>query len=170
MDFSPTGRALAAAVLLALAACNPFGARGTPFGRTSVHAVRRPNGPADARWAATLVGPATAAGPGAPMGSATMRAGSDDGKTYVAVGLLRATPGAVHPWRLRRGPCGADAGGFGSADAYGALVVDDGGRATGSATVPVPTPTAGRYHVTVGASAARPDAAVACGDFALAAR
>jgi hypothetical protein len=167
MHAPPFARVLATVALVAPAACNPFGPRGTPFGRTSAHEVRQTNGPGDARWAATLVGPATAGGPGTPMGSATMRAGSDDGNTYVAVELVRATPGAVHAWQLRRGPCGADAGAFGSADAYRALAVDDRGRAAGSATVPVATPTAGQYHVTVGASAARPGAATACGDFAL---
>jgi hypothetical protein len=158
---------LAAAGVLALAACNPFGARGTPFGRSPVHQVRASSRAASARWTAILAAPDAAA---RGRGSAAMTGGFDHRHTYVSVDLWDAVPAGVHPWQLRRGRCGADEGAFGPDAAYRALTVNAEGRASSSATIPLPPPPGGRYYVRVGASAARPDTSVACGDLAAAAR
>jgi hypothetical protein len=161
---------LTAAGALALAACNPFGARGTPFGRSPVHEVRASSRAAAARWTATLAAPGAPDSAGGGRGSAAMTGGSDDRSTYVSVDLEHAVPAGVHPWQLRHGRCGADEGAFGPADAYRVMTVAAGGRASSSATVPLPPPTGGRYYVNVGASVARPETSVACGDLAVTAR
>ena len=159
--------ALAAGGALALAACNPFGAYGTPFGRSAVHQVRAPSAAAGTRWAATLTTPGVPGDVAGRRGAAVMTGGSDNRHTYVAVDLLHAVPAGVHPWQLRRGRCGADEGAFGAADAYRTMTVDVEGRASSSARVPLPPPRGGRYYVKVGASAARPETSVACGDLAV---
>jgi hypothetical protein len=162
--------ALTAAGALALAACNPFGAYGTPFGRSRVHQVRAQSQAAGARWAATLAGPASPGYAAGRRGSAVMTGGFDERNTYVSVDLRHAVPAGVHPWQVRRGRCGADEGAFGPADAYGVLTVDAEGRGSSSTTVPLPTSRGGRYYVDVGASTARPNTSVACGDLAITAR
>jgi hypothetical protein len=155
---------------LALGACGPFGAYGTPFERAPVHRVSRPDRAAGAHWVATLASADTPTAAGERKGSATMTGGSDGRNTYVAVDLLHAAPGGVHPWRLRRGQCGVDGGAFGPAEGYRTMTVDDQGRASGSVTVALATPTEGRYYVTVAASAAHPETTIACGNLARTAR
>ncbi len=155
---------------LALAACGPFGAYGTPFEQAPVHPVSRPNRAAGAHWAATLATIDTPPGAGEQKGSATMTGGFDDRNTYVAVDLRHAAPGGVHPWQVRRGRCGVDGGAFGPAEGYRTMTVDDEGRAASSVTVPLATPTGGQYYVTVAASAAHPETTIACGDLARTAR
>jgi hypothetical protein len=99
-------------------------------------------------------------------GTAAMTPGSNAGNTRVSVDLSNASPGGVHPWRLRRGQRGQDSGVFGVADAYKSLTVDAEGRASGAVTVPLAMPTEGRYYVSVAASAANPETIVACGNLA----
>jgi hypothetical protein len=159
--------ALTATGVLVVAACNPFGPHGTPYGRSAVHQVGAPQAAAGMRWAARLAAPGPAGNAAAGRGTATMTGGSDDPTTYVSVDLLHAAPAGEHPWQLRRGRCGADDGAFGPADAYRVLRVDAEGRASSSATISLPTLRGGRYYVAVGASAAHPDTSVACGDLAI---
>ena len=64
------------------------------------------------------------------------RAATPD-NTNVALVLANASPGGMHPWQLHRGQCGTDDGVFGSASDYKTLKVDEQGRASGSATVPI---------------------------------
>jgi hypothetical protein len=158
---------IAAAGAVALAACNPFSAHGTPFARSPVYQVRTQTAAAGARWAATLATPGAPGVANAGRGSAAMTGGFDDRNTYVSIDLLHATPAGVHPWALRRGRCGADEGAFGPADAYRTMTVDAAGRASSSATVPQATLVGGRYYVTVAASAGSPETSVACGDLAI---
>ena len=55
---------------------------------------------------------------------------------------------------------------FGASDAYKALTVESGGRATGIATVQLRTPNTGSHFVVVQASLANPETVVACGNLA----
>jgi hypothetical protein len=99
-------------------------------------------------------------------GQISMSPGSNAGNTNVALLLANASPGGLHPWQPHRGQCGTDEGVFGSAEAYKTLKVDEYGRATGSASVPLVMPSDGRYFVSVGASAANSQTIVACGNLA----
>lgn len=153
---------VAAAAMLALTACNPFR---SPFRQAPVVEVTR-DANVNARWNATLASPASLAGAVQIRGSAEMTPGSNGGNTKVSLDLSNASPGGVHPWQLRMGQCGADEGVVGQADAYKAIKVDDEGKANSSVTLPMVMPTDGRYHVSVGASAANPGTIVACGNLA----
>lgn len=143
---------------LALAACNPFH-------RDPVTEVTRDLNQ-NSRWQATLVTPGALAGAVQMRGTATMQPAANGQETRLAVSLTNATPGGEHPWRVHRGQCGADEGGFGMTDAFKPVRIDDKGRGEASATVPGMTPTMGGYHVTVRASAANPETVVACGNLA----
>ena len=147
-----------ALALLALAACNPFK-------RDPVVEVSR-DANINLRWNARLTSPANLVGVVQMGGSALMQPGSSSSNTRVAVELTNASPGGSHPWQVHYGQCGEDAGVFGSAQSYGMLKVDDDGRATSATTLPLVTPTEGRYYVSVGASAANPSTIVACGNLA----
>jgi hypothetical protein len=162
MNRSPLLLVLTSAALTT-AACNPFR---SPFKQAPVVQVTTRDANANARWNATLASPENLVGAVQMKGSAAMTPGSNAGDTRVSIDLSNATPGGVHPWQLRRGQCGIDDGVFGAADAYKSLTVDDQGRATGSANVPLVMPTDGHYYVRVGASAANPETVVACGNLA----
>jgi len=153
---------LTAVAALALTACNPFR---SPFKSDPVVEVTR-DANVNSRWSGTLASPANLAGAVQMNGSVAMTPGTNSGNTRVSLDLSNASPGGLHPWQLRVGQCDSDGGVFGSADVYQALKVDDQGRASGSAMVPLVMPTAGRYHVSVGASAANPGTIVACGNLA----
>jgi hypothetical protein len=153
----------AAAAALALAACNPFR---SPFKQDPVVEVSTGDVNVNSRWNGTLASPASLAGAVQIRGSVAMTPGSNSGTTRMSVNLSNAAPGGVHPWQMRYGQCDADGGVFGPAEAYPALKVDEEGRASASATVPLAMPTDGSYHVRVSASAANPETIVACGNLA----
>ena len=117
------------------------------------------------RWHASLASPGSLAGVVQMGGVATM-VPAEDGGTGVSLVLENATAGGVHPWQVRRGACGADEGVLGPADAYEPIEVGDDGRASAAATLPLPTPTTGRYFVSVQASRENPALVVACGNLA----
>lgn len=148
---------------LALAACNPFR---SPMKQAPVVQVSTRDANANARWHGTLTSPSSLAGAVQMTGSIAMTPGPDAGATNVALVLANASPGGLHPWQMHRGQCGMDEGTFGTADAYKTLKVDEYGRASGSATVPLAMPTDGRYFVSVGASEANSSMIVACGNLA----
>ena len=159
-------RCLALTAVL-LASCNPFR---SPIKQRPVVEVSSGDVNANARWNGTLVSPLSLAGAVQMKGSASMTPGSNISKTDVTMSLSNASPGGVHPWQVHRGQCGADDGVFGPADAYRAIKIDDQGRASASATLPLSMPTAGLYYVSVGASAANAETIVACGNLAPPAR
>ena len=144
---------------LALTACNPFH-------RESAVEVSAKDVNLNTRWHATLASPADLAGAVQMNGTATMAPGAKGDNTEVVLVLANATPGGVHPWQLHLGQCGADEGIFGAADEYQPVTVDRSGRALATATVPLQTPTTGRYFVIVHASAANAAMTVACGNLA----
>jgi hypothetical protein len=148
---------------LAVVACNPFR---SPLKQAPVVQVSARDANINTRWHGTLTSPSALAGAVQMKGSIAMAPGSKSGDTYISVDLANASPGGVHPWQLHRGQCGADEGVFGMAGAYKSLTVDAEGRATGSVTVPLATPTTGLYFVSLGASAANPETIVACGNLA----
>ena len=154
---------LAAAGALALVACNPFR---SPLKQDPVVRVTTNDANVNARWHGTLASPSNLAGAVQMTGQISMSPGSSAGNTNVALLLANASPGGLHPWQLHRGQCGMDDGVFGSAEAYKTLKVDEYGRATGSANVPLVMPVDGRYFVSVGASEANAETIVACGNLA----
>ncbi len=143
---------------LTLASCNPF--HHEPVTEVT-HDVN-----VNARWRATLVTPATLVGAVQINGTAAMQPGRTTGNTDFSLSIANATPGGLHPWQVHHGQCGADDGILGAPGAYQPIKVGDDGRGKASATVPMTTPTSGSYFVTVQASAANPETAVACGNLA----
>jgi hypothetical protein len=115
------------------------------------------------RWNATL-SPATNSPDPDVAGTATVLGNADSSQTRVEIALSGATPGAGHPWHLHRGTCGDDQGIVGEASAYPPLTVGINGRATGTATLAVPTPRSGEYMINVHASPDDLGTIVACGN------
>jgi hypothetical protein len=148
---------------LALVACNPFR---SPLKQDPVVQVTTNDANVNSRWHGTLASPSNLAGAVQMTGQVSMAPGSSAGNTSVAVNLTNASPGGLHPWQLHRGQCGADEGVFGSAEAYKTLKVDENGRASSTANVPLIMPSDGRYFVSVGASAGNAETIVACGNLA----
>jgi hypothetical protein len=143
--------------LSALAACTPY--------RRDPAVELHPDGARVAsQWNGALAPPAGRGGAGALTGVVTATPGLDGTSTYVHVTLAGAPPGAAYPWQLREGPCGGSGPVVGTAGAYGPLAVNDQGRATAAATVPLRLGPGARYHVRVSASAADSGTVVACGD------
>jgi hypothetical protein len=151
--------ALTALTLLTLAACNPFV---RPYQRDPAVEMRRDGETMASQWNGTLA-PTPGSGERALSGVVTVTPGLDGTSTYVSLTLASAPPGTVYPWQLREGPCGGTGGVVGTAAAYGALAVNDQGRAAASATVPLHLTPGARYHVRLGAASA-PETAVACGE------
>ena len=148
---------------LALVACNPFR---SPMKQAPVVQVSARDANVNARWHGTLTSPSNLAGAVQMTGQISMSPGSSAGNTNVALLLANASPGGLHPWQLHRGQCGMDDGVFGSASDYKTLKIDEQGRASASANVPVVMPSDGRYFVSVGASEANASTIVACGNLA----
>jgi hypothetical protein len=147
--------------ILGLAACNPFRQQGAVELSTGDAAL-------NSRWHANLASPATLAGIVQMNGSASMAPAAEGGGTVVTLDLANASPGGVHPWEARSGQCGtmSDGGVFGIREAYKPLEIGSNGRASGSATVQIETPEAGRYFVVVHASDENSATVVACGNLA----
>ena len=148
---------------LALVACNPFR---SPLKQDPVVQVTTRDANINSRWHGTLTSPSNLAGAVQMTGSVSMSPGSNTGNTNVYLDLANASPGGMHPWQLHRGQCGTDDGVFGTTSDYKTLKVDENGRASGSATVPIVMPSDGRYFVSVGASEANASTIVACGNLA----
>ncbi|HTK48579.1 MAG TPA: hypothetical protein VL328_11455 [Gemmatimonadaceae bacterium] len=155
--------AVTAAGALAFAACNPFR---SPLKQDPVVQVTTNDANVNSRWHGTLASPSSLAGAVQMTGQVSMAPGSSGGNTNVVVLLANASPGGLHPWQLHRGQCGSDEGVFGSAAAYKTLKVDEDGRASSTATVPLMMPNDGQYFVSIGASAANAETIVACGNLA----
>ena len=154
---------IVAAGALALVACNPFR---SPLKQDPVVRVTTNDANVNSRWNGTLTSPSNLAGAVQMTGSISMSPGSSAGNTNVALLLANASPGGLHPWQLHRGQCGTDDGVFGSPEAYKTLKVDEYGRASSMANVPLVMPNDGRYYVSVGASVANAETIVACGNLA----
>jgi hypothetical protein len=154
---------IVAAGALALVACNPFR---SPLKQDPVVRVTTNDANVTSRWHGTLTSPSNLAGAVQMTGSISMSPGSSAGNTNVALLLANASPGGLHPWQLHRGQCGTDDGVFGSPEAYRTLKVDEYGRASSMANVPLVMPNDGRYYVSVGASVANAETIVACGNLA----
>ena len=148
---------------LALGACNPFR---SPLKQDPVVRVTTNDANVNSRWHGTLTSPSNLAGAVQMTGQISMSPGGSPGNTSVALLLANASPGGLHPWQLHRGQCGTSDGVFGTPEAYSTIKVDEFGRASSTANVPLVMPTDGRYFVSVGASAANPQTIVACGNLA----
>jgi hypothetical protein len=154
---------IAATGVLALAACNPLR---SPLNHAPDVKVSTRDANMNSRWHGELTSPSNLAGAVQMNGQISMTPDKNADRTNVAIVLANASPGGLHPWQVHRGQCGADEGVFGSASDYRTLKVDDHGRASSSATVPIVMPRTGNYFVSVGASEANPTTIVACGNLA----
>ena len=153
--------ALSAVTLLTLAACNPFVARYREDPKVQMHAD---GATVAAQWNGVLAPPAGRGGPVPFTGAVAATPGLDGTSTYVHVSLAGAPPGAAYRWQLREGPCAGSGAVVGTAGAYGALTVNEQGRAAAAATVPLRLSAGARYHVRVSASSADPETLAACGE------
>ena len=154
---------IAATATLAVAACNPFR---SPLKHEPVVQVTTQDANRNSRWHGQLTTPSNLAGAVQMTGQIALTPDKNPDNTNVSIVLANATPGGRHPWQLHRGQCGMDDGLFGTTANYKTLKVDEYGRATGSATVPIVMPNDGRYFVSVGASEANASTIVACGNLA----
>jgi CHRD domain len=116
-----------------------------------------------AQWTANLNPPANSPSPNA-AGTATVAGNTDGTQTRVEVNLTGAPPSGDLPWHLHRGTCGNDQGIVGESTKYPPLSVGMDGKASGSATLDVPTPKAGEYMINVHASATDLGTIIACGN------
>jgi hypothetical protein len=119
------------------------------------------------RWNATLATPAQLAGATQVRGNGWMaERDGDSTRTEASVSIENAVPGGVHPWHVHLGQCGNDRGIFGQPDAYDPLEVGGDGKATATAELSVPTPSAGQYFINVHASPNNLGTIIACGNLA----
>jgi hypothetical protein len=119
------------------------------------------------RWNGTLSTPSQLAGALQIRGQGWMGADEKNSdQTRAGVEIANAAPGGVHPWHVHRGQCGSDQGVFGPADAYQPLKVDNDGKASSEAELPVALPRSGSFFVNVHASKNNMGTIVACGNLA----
>ena len=135
-----------------------------PAAPTAQVADRNTEANVGSRWHVAFASPDASARPPEMDGWASMRSGESRANTSILLNVTHATPGAVHPWQLHHGRCGADRGIYGPASAYEPVTVDAEGRGAGQATVRMPLPGEGPFFVRIAASAAAPDSIIACGD------
>jgi hypothetical protein len=94
----------------------------------------------------------------------------EQGQTRAYVQISNAVPGGRHPWHVHKGQCGSDQGILGPADAYKPLRVEDDGRASETAVLPISLPRSGSFFINVHASSRNMSTTVACGNLAPPAR
>jgi hypothetical protein len=144
-------------LLMVACACNPF--------RQQAPVEISDSGPSyGARWNATLATPASLTGALEVHGTAWM--GPSAGNTVAGVSISNAAPGGVHPWQINHGRCGENGPILGSADAYPPLNVAGDGTAAAQASLAIPLPDSGQYHVNVHAASDNMGTIIACGNLA----
>lgn len=117
------------------------------------------------RWNAILTSPSDVEGAIRIAGEAWLDPSESDGSTRAHVAIENAAPGGVHPWQVRNGRCGSNAGALGD-DAYDPLEVEDDGTATASTTLESELSRTQDYYVAVLASSENRELVIACGNFA----
>ena len=127
--------------------------------------LRTSDYPVGERWNATLATPAALVGAAQISGTAWM-ASKNENEIRVEISIENATPGGEHPWHVHRGTCGIDQGILGPPERYEPLKVGGDGKASQSASLPVPIPTTGSYMVNVHASKSNLGTILACGNLA----
>src|SRR5579862_2155835 len=151
--------AVTCAAAAAFLACNPFA------NKQQVGQIDPKNSTASTRWNGTLSTPSGMTGAVDLHGTATLVA-TGPNKSVATVSITNAAPQGVHPWHVFQGQCGDSGVVVGTASAYPLLNVDNDGRASASAMLPLELPTSGAYYVVVNASAANMQTVVACGNLA----
>jgi len=119
--------------------------------------------PASGKWTASLM----AMNGTNVAGSVSVMPGTLGGTTAVEVSITGAPANGVHPWHIHVGTCASGGDIAGPAADYQPLNADANGTATNTATINMPTPTSGEFHVNVHMSPADMATIVACGDLAL---
>lgn len=120
----------------------------------------RPIGFLGAQWHVTLT-PPLASSSSHVGGTATVIGNADSTRTRIELTVYGAPPQTRLTWRLQRGPCGVDGPVLGPPDAYAPLEVGQDGAATGTATLALPMPRRGQYHLRVAADG--DSSVLACG-------
>lgn len=127
--------------------------------------------PVASRWNGVLTTPPELAGIVQIRGQGWMGQDPKDAdRTQAYVEIVNAVPGGQHPWHIHRGQCGTDQGILGPPDAYEPLKVEGNGKASRTATLPIPFPRTGSFFVNVHASSKNMKSIVACGNLAPPAR
>jgi len=119
------------------------------------------------RWNATLATPAQLTGAMNVRGKGWWA--PEDGnpsRSRAEVDIANAVPGGDHPWHVHQGQCGDNGPIVGPATSYRSLEVNNDGKATATADLPVAIPTSGQYYINVHASANNMGTIIACGNLA----
>jgi hypothetical protein len=119
------------------------------------------------RWNAVLATPTALAGAMQVRGRGWW--GEQRGeptRSQAHVEVTNAVPGGDHPWHVHQGQCGSNGPIVGPATAYRSLEVDNDGKASATADLPIAMPRTGQYHVNVHASVNNMGTIIACGNLA----
>lgn len=85
------------------------------------------------------------------------------GETRMNLTLTGGSPGGIHPWAVRAGPCGSDGPIVGQEGAFPLLRPDQRGNASATATLDTRLDPEAEYHVVIHQSDTD-DTVVGCGD------
>jgi hypothetical protein len=135
------------------------------FGGPAVQIEQDPDIPST-RWQGSISSPPSLAGAVQMGGTAWMATGNQANQTRVHIELANASPGGTHPWAVQRGRCGASGALFGTPGEYEPIEVNDDGRASVTADIPMILPRDGEYSVEVLASPTNRELVVACANLA----
>jgi len=113
-----------------------------------------------ARWSAELVPPNGAIG---PHGSVVLEPGRHPNHTRVRVVISGDTPGALRPWHLHAGTCGAVGPIVGPENSYARIRINARGNGVAVIELPIPFPESGALFVNVHESLKAMDHIVTCG-------
>ena len=119
------------------------------------------------RWNATLATPAQLTGAMNLQGKGWWASEpGNPSRSRAEVDIANAVPGGDHPWHVHQGQCGDNGPIVGPATSYRSLEVNNDGKATATADLPVAIPTSGQYYINVHASANNMGTIIACGNLA----
>ncbi len=147
--------------LSSLVACGGEKAQNTDSAAAAMSAPAMESMSSDAgKWTTTL----ESKGGTMVVGTASAMPGSTPGTTAVEIAITGAPANGVHPWHVHVGSCSSGGDIVGPPTDYAPLTADANGAATSMATVNVPAPTSGDFHVNVHMSPTDLGTIVACGD------
>lgn len=150
--------AAAIAMVVAVAACNPF--------HKNANEIKRADIPVGERWNAILATPSGLVGAVQIKGTGYLARSEDGGSSKAVIHTSNATQGGIHPWQVRTGHCGEEGAVVGDPSAYPNLEVGKDGTAQTSANLSLPFPTSGQYSLVVFAAPTNMGTIIACGNLA----
>ncbi len=113
-----------------------------------------------AKWSAELAPPNGGVG---PHGSVVLEPGRHPNHTRVRVVISGDTPGALRPWHLHAGTCGAPGPIVGPAESYARIRINARGNGVAVIELPIPFPESGALFVNVHESIKTMNRIVTCG-------